>query len=172
MSDEAKREPDADEPVIRVDKRQTRRQKREEEAGEAPAAEPVVEVAVEPEIEFEADAIEWPAEPVDEADAEASGDGEPADPFAGLNMYDQLRFLITMFNSLAWIHLGLQAPPGAGETRTDLPQARLAIDMIVVIKEKLGEKLSPAEHNEVETLLSNLRVNYLQRQSQTQGSGG
>ena len=38
MSDETKREPDADEPVIKVDKRQTRRQKREEEATESPVA--------------------------------------------------------------------------------------------------------------------------------------
>ena len=170
MSDEAQREPDADEPVIKVDKRQTRRQKREEEAAAAPVeeveAEPAPEPAPEAPVEPQPAPPDEPAEPA----PDLPGDGESSDPFAALNMYDQLRFLLTMFNSLAWIHLGLQAPPGAGETRTDLPQARLAIDMIAVIKEKLGEHLNAAEHTEVEMLLSNLRVNYLQRQ--TQGASG
>ena len=125
-----------------------------------------MEPAVEPAVEPEAAPAAEPEEPA----AEMPGEEEPKGPFAALNVYDQLRFMITMLNSLAWIHIGLQAPPGAWETRTDLPQARLAIDMMAVIKEKLGEHLSAAEHNEVETLLSNLRVNYLQRQSQ--GNGG
>jgi hypothetical protein len=167
MTDEEIRKEAPDEPVIKVDKRKTRREKREEEAAPAETPEDTQAASVEPEANFEPEpepAAPWPDE---EASAEepAAETQPPVDPFAAVNVYDNLRFLISLFASQAWVHLGIQAPPGAGETRTDLAQARLAIDMIAAIKEKLGDDLTTPEKNEVELLLSNLRVNYLQRQT-------
>jgi hypothetical protein len=178
MSDTEERTPEAEEPVIKVDKRKTRRQQREEEAAAESPATPTaadVEAPVAPEPAPSAPEVAPPEGPqaeaaaAEEPTAPESGEETPeVDPFEAVNVYNHLRFLVGMFVGQAWVHLGLQAPPGAGETRVDLAQARLSIDMVVFIKEKLGAQLDEAEHNELEVVLSNLRVNYLRRQAAEQ----
>lgn len=80
-----------------------------------------------------------------------------------IDMYGILRMMFGMCVEQAWVHLGLQLAPGAKETKTDLPQARLAIDTVAYIQQALGESLSAAERREVEQTLTTLRMNFVQR---------
>jgi len=80
-----------------------------------------------------------------------------------IDMHGILRMVFGMCVEQAWVHLGLQLPPGAQETKMDLAQARLAIDTIAYIKQALGDTLSAAEQREVDQTLTTLRMNFVQR---------
>jgi hypothetical protein len=101
--------------------------------------------------------IEEDAAPASEAPGEAAGD------IPEIDTYGVLRLCLGMFAEQAWVQLGLQLAPGATDTRTDLKQAKVAIDTIAYIKDALAENLLPDEKREVEQLLATLRMNYVQR---------
>ena len=45
----------------------------------------------------------------------------------------------------------------------DLPMAQIAIDTVAFIVEKLGDELEESEKREMDSLLTNLRINFAQR---------
>ncbi len=96
---------------------------------------------------------------------EDAGPGEePRVPsLADLDIYDTLRFLIGVLNQAAWIHLGLVVAPGATEARTDLAQARVAIDSLEALAQQLRPHAEPVEQREIDNVLANLRVNYVKK---------
>lgn len=101
--------------------------------------------------------------------ATAEPAAEPAEtPPAGeampeVDTYGVLRLFVSMLIEQAWVQLGLRLAPGAKETRTDLKQAKLAIDTLAYVKDALGDNLLPDEKREVEQVLATLRLNYVQR---------
>lgn len=96
---------------------------------------------------------------------EEAGAGErPRGPsLADLDIYDTLRFLIGVLNQAAWIHLGLVVAPGATEAKTDLAQARVAIDSLEALAQQLRPQADPTEQRELDNVLANLRVNYVKK---------
>jgi hypothetical protein len=97
--------------------------------------------------------------PPEETPAEAG----PEMTMADLTVYDTLRFMVNLLGQQAWIHLGLVMAPGKQEIEQDLTQARVAIDTLAAVAEQLQPDASEEEKRELESLLSNLRVNYVQR---------
>ena len=71
-----------------------------------------------------------------------------------------LRFFIGIFGQLAWRSLGLVSNPGTGEVKVDLAEARLAIDVMGDVLNRLSPTLSDVEAREMNNLLANLRLNY------------
>jgi len=62
---------------------------------------------------------EAPAEqPVDQETEEAV----PEVPLQALDVYDMLRFVVSLLTQQAWVSLGIQKAPGAEEVEQDLPQ--------------------------------------------------
>ena len=116
-----------------------------EAAGEPAAA----EGEAQPELSEEAEKGEQPAE--------AEG------PMVELDTYGLLRMCLGMFVEQAWVQMGVRLAPGAKEIKTDLAQAKLAIDTVNYIKQSLAGGLTAEEKREVEQLLATLRMNYVQR---------
>ena len=76
---------------------------------------------------------------------------------------DALRFAVSLFADLAWINMGIRANPATNETKTDIGQARLAIDAIGALVQLMEGRLDPREVREMNNLLSTLRLNYVER---------
>ncbi|MGD9497475.1 MAG: DUF1844 domain-containing protein [Armatimonadota bacterium] len=88
-----------------------------------------------------------------------------------MNVFDMLRAAIPLFVQEAWIALGVLARPGTSEVKTDLRAARIAIDTTQVLIEKLGDEATSEERREFEQILTNLRMNFVRRQSKAQEQG-
>lgn len=95
----------------------------------------------------------------------AAGEAEAAGETVSLlsDVYTVMRFSLGLFLQQAWISLGLRAAPGASETKTDLEQARMAIDAAAYLFERLEPVASEEERKEVELELTNLRINFARK---------
>jgi hypothetical protein len=80
-----------------------------------------------------------------------------------ISVYDLLGFAMDQFASIAWIKLGLQPDPATGSFDTDLAEAKVAIDIVAQMAERAAPKLDPADRREVDNLVANLRLNYVER---------
>ncbi len=103
------------------------------------------------------------------AESHAAAESQPADQQqAGegpkpLDVYDALRICVGLLIQQAWIHLGVQAAPGTGETKTELPKARVAIDALADVWRHLEPAATDEERRDVEMTLTNLRINFAKR---------
>jgi len=114
------------------------------------------------------------ADPANEQETEAEAAAEqPVDQeepetaqevaLQALDVYDTLRFMVSLLIQQAWISLGIQKAPGAEEVKQDLPQAKVAIDTLQFVINELTPVLEPQEKAELDLVLSNLQLNYVQR---------
>lgn len=111
--------------------------------------------------------VQQPAEETG-GEAEASSEPEFEPPHAvDVDVYDMLRAAIGLFAQEAWIALGVQARPGTIETRTNLQAARVAIDTTGYLIDQLGDQADADERREYNQIMTDLRMNFLRRQSKT-----
>jgi len=78
---------------------------------------------------------------------------------------DALRFALGLFADLAWIQLGIRANPSGGEAKTDLVQAKLAIDSLSALVPLTEGRFDPHEVRDLKNLLSSLQMNFVQRKT-------
>lgn len=111
------------------------------------------------------DAAEQAAAEAEEQASEEPDAGQQAAArmMADLDIYAVLRMMIGMVAEQAWISLGLRVAEGAQEPETDLEQARVAIDTLEFIQQKLQPQLEQDENRELKTLISNLQMNFVQQ---------
>lgn len=69
--------------------------------------------------------------------------------------------LISMFQSAAWQQLGKIKNPITDKLEPDLEQARLSIDMLAMIRDRMDASLNPEEKSLLDQILTNLRLNYV-----------
>ena len=69
--------------------------------------------------------------------------------------------LVAMFETLALQQLGKLVSPITGKVERDLRQARITIDMLVMIREKTAGNLEPAEQRIINAVVTELQMNYL-----------
>ncbi len=144
---EEEREEEQDPSFRKVDKRH-RAEPEPEEQQAAESSEP--------------EAIEEP--PDEEAGAEEeAGPTDEAVTFGDLSVYDTLRFTAGLLIQQAWIQMGVQLAPGAAELKHDLVQAKVAIDSLEFVVAKLEPQLDEHEQAEYESILANLRINYVKK---------
>lgn len=74
--------------------------------------------------------------------------------------------LIVMLSSTALVHLGEVPDPLSGEKKQDLRQAKGAIDLLDLLKEKTRGNLTKEEEGLLEELLYDLRMRYLRATGQ------
>ncbi len=72
-------------------------------------------------------------------------------------------WFIEEMQAQAWVKMGLLKDPVSGELQTDLPQARLAIDCVAAVAEVLKPHLQEEQRRDLERLLTDLRLNFVQR---------
>lgn len=81
---------------------------------------------------------------------------------ANIDVYSLATSFIMMLAQKAWVNLGkIATNPDTGETKIDLPQAQFAIDCFAAVFEKLKDRIDEKEANELQTMLTNLRLNYV-----------
>lgn len=69
--------------------------------------------------------------------------------------------LVAMFETLALQQLGKLVSPITGKVERDMRQARITIDMLVMIREKTAGNLEPAEQRIINAVVTELQMNYL-----------
>ena len=74
-------------------------------------------------------------------------------------------WMIEEMQAQAWMKMGLWKDPVSGELRTDLPQAKIAIDCVAALLEVLKPHLSEPQRRDMERVLTDLRFNFVQRSS-------
>jgi hypothetical protein len=93
------------------------------------------------------------------AEAPPTEEGERPD----INVHSLLRMTVGMFVEQAWIHLGLRMDPNKNKVEQNLPYAKTAIDIVEFMIQKLEPDLDEGEKRELNLMLANLRMNYVQR---------
>lgn len=85
------------------------------------------------------------------------------------NVWDILKAFIVTLSENAWRWMGLVVNPITQEVEKDLKQARVAIDCVEMLVEKLEGEISPQELRDLKGILANLQMNFVQ---QTLKEGG
>jgi hypothetical protein len=75
-------------------------------------------------------------------------------------------FFITTLSLQASIALGTVPNPATDKTEEDLTQAKFLIDTLAMLKEKTKGNLTPEEANLLESLLYELRMQYIAKQKE------
>lgn len=81
------------------------------------------------------------------------------------SVYDILQFVAGMLSEQAWQKMGLRLAPGQKEMTKDMTQAKLAIDTIAFIVDKLHPHIGENERRALRGILSDLQLNFV-KQSQ------
>lgn len=79
------------------------------------------------------------------------------------DLYDVLLMMLDQTAAIAWQKMGLQPDFITGEIHTDLEQAKSAIDLVAHLVGILEGKMEEEDRRELHNLLSNLRVNYVEK---------
>lgn len=96
------------------------------------------------------------AEPQEEGTAETP-------PSEFLPTPDLVRIFIAELQTRALMHMGLIPNPATRLVARDLPQARLAIDCLAALIEQLGPGAAPAERDELQRMLTDLRFSFVRQ---------
>lgn len=79
------------------------------------------------------------------------------------DVYAVLQFTIGLLADQAWQLMGLVPPPGQKEITKDLEQAKIAIDTVVFIVDKIRPHVDEEQRRALQTLISNLQINFVQQ---------
>lgn len=116
-----------------------------------------------------------------EANREAS---DAADPTGSIGSEDEkstqeiplppadFTTIVSMLATQAMLNLGTLPNPMTGKTDRNLPQAKHAIDLVEVLKEKTKGNCNPQEEAMLQNLLHELRMAYVASQGQPAGGAG
>ncbi len=91
--------------------------------------------------------------------------GPRAMPLGALATHDLLLTLLGLLVEKAWAGMGLVPDPATGKLEKNLEDARIAIDAYAAILEVVRAKLDNAPRREMETLLTTLRLNFVEKSS-------
>ncbi len=124
------------------------------QTGDEPVEEPSVEAPEEP---------EEPEEPVPTAE-EAGIPPELLDLMMPPSVDVAARQAIGWFARLAWEHLGLVPGARTGKVEASIPEAGRAIDAADFLSKLVSPHLSPEHRRDLDTLIADLKVNFVQKQ--------
>lgn len=88
-----------------------------------------------------------------------------------LTAVDLLRWCISLLASSAWQAMGLLPDQATKKTERKLDDARLVIDATGALIDHLRPRVDAAERRELETLLANLRLNFVEQTNKAQQAG-
>lgn len=79
---------------------------------------------------------------------------------AALDTYMLLSLFASILTTKAWQHLGLRVKPGTDKAEKDLDRARVAIDCVSFLIDKLEKHLTEKEKNEMRRVVTDLQINF------------
>lgn len=88
-----------------------------------------------------------------------------AEQMPPLNAVELLQWCVSVLVASAWQNLGLVPNPATSKIERNLEDARLAIDATASLIEHLKPRLADSEQRELDTLLTNLRLNFVEQKS-------
>jgi len=83
-----------------------------------------------------------------------------------LDLYQLLELFVMLLSEQAWQHMGLRADPRTNEIKKDFEKARVAIDCIILIVDKLGPHLSGEAKDSLRSLITDLQINFVRQLEQ------
>jgi hypothetical protein len=109
---------------------------------------------------------ETPAQTASQGSPPASGDAGPqAIPLGALPTADVLVWNMSLLAGKAWEGMGLVPNPITNKVEKNLDEARLAIDAFAAIFDVLRLRIEEQTRREMETVLTNLRINFVEKSS-------
>ena len=87
------------------------------------------------------------------------------------NTVELLRWIIGVLGGSAWQNLGLVPNSATKKVTRNLDDARLAIDAAASLIEHLKPRVDETERRELDTLLANLRLNFVEQQAKSEQPG-
>ena len=100
-----------------------------------------------------------------EAETSPPSSGPEAEPAEPVRYPVSFRVMLARFSIEALIHLGVEPNPETGERQVDLDAARLPIDLLSLLEEKTRGNLDADEAKELQDVLYQLRMLYVERSS-------
>lgn len=94
---------------------------------------------------------------------QARSESADEDSDRSLSIEGLLHYTVQMFAQFAWQKMGFVPDPATGKVDEDLAQARVAIDVLSRLIEHLEPLLGERERREVQSLLSDLRINFARK---------
>ena len=80
-----------------------------------------------------------------------------------LSIYDVIVIMIDQISGVAWQKLGLHPDMITGEIHKDVAEAKVAIDLVAHLASQVESKLDEEDRREMQKLVSNLRLNYVDK---------
>lgn len=107
------------------------------------------------------------ADGIEEEEEYGAGGGEGGfqNPLAGMTVANILRMSAGMLNERAWVGMGLVPDPLTGQMDKNLAEAKRAIDILTDLVKHLEQDAAPDERREIQTTLTNLRLNFVRQSS-------
>lgn len=105
------------------------------------------------------EAVEEQPAPEQAAEPQAEQTAEMPAP----DVFETLQFVTGLLAEQAWQFMGLRLPPGRKEPVTDMAQAKIAIDTIIFIGDKLHPHLGDEDRRAIRGIISDLQLNFVQR---------
>jgi hypothetical protein len=88
---------------------------------------------------------------------------EPLD-VTSLDVYQLLELFIGILSEQTWQYIGLRVRSSSQKVEKDMPRAKVAIDCISYMIERLEPQTSDAEKNRLRALLADLQINFVRQQ--------
>ena len=82
-----------------------------------------------------------------------------------------VRWIIGVLAGSAWQNLGLVPNPASKKVVRNLEDARLAIDAAASLIEHLKPRVDEKERRDLDTLLANLRLNFVEQSGKPESTG-
>jgi hypothetical protein len=86
---------------------------------------------------------------------------EPVLDVTTLDTYALLSLFIGILSAQAWQHMGLRVKPGTEKAEKDFERARVAIDCVAFLAEKLESHIPDAEKDRLKSLVADLQINFV-----------
>ncbi|MEN3190366.1 MAG: DUF1844 domain-containing protein [Atribacterota bacterium] len=99
----------------------------------------------------------------EEAKEKATEEEKQEEPPKELDLTTLFVWFISMLSGKAWEYLGLIMNPETKKLNKDLKKAKIAIDTIAFLFDQIKDALNKEDFNRIESLLANLRMNYVEK---------
>ena len=90
-----------------------------------------------------------------------TNDKRVAFDMTSLDTYTLITLFVNILSSQAWQHMGLRVKAGTEEAEKDLERAKIAIDCVAFLIEKLQDHIQESENKQLKNLLADLQINFV-----------
>ena len=102
-----------------------------------------------------------PAEEPATESTQETGAPQEEEAAAPPDVYSMLHFMLGMLAEQAWQYMGIRLGPGQKELSKDMVQAKVAIDTVAFISDKLHPRLGEEDRKALRALVSDLQMNFV-----------